>query len=285
MTFSNLKDRVLGSIKIYLYRVLWKVEKNLKSELYLSNSRKKIDMKSNMEFSKEYIEFLSDLISKPIVLNGPFKGLKYPDSKSFGSSLYPKLIGSYEIELEKYINKFIEKNYDKIFIIGCAEGYYCNGFGQKSPNSKIYCFDILNEAVNFCEDMASLNGNLNVSSIASLFDPQKFNITQEEKVLIICNIEGSEYDLFTQENINKFSNIDLLIECHDFYNVGLTQHLKNLFMDSHSAQQVFSIDDLYRPMAFTSRNFLPEYLNYVEKYKLLKEYRKAQMSWIVLSSK
>ena len=85
--------------------------------------------------------------------------------------------------------------------------------------------------------------------------------------------------------INKFSNIDLLIECHDFYNVGLTQHLKNLFMDSHAAQQVFSIDDLYRPMAFTSRNFLPEYLTYVEKYKLLKEYRKAQMSWIVLSSK
>ena len=277
---------MLESLKKYLYRVLWKVEKNLKTELYLSNSRTKIDMKSDKDFSKEYIKFLSELTSKPIVLNGPFKGLKYPDSKSFGSSLYPKLIGSYEIELEKYINHFTKNNYDKIFIIGCAEGYYCNGFGLSSPNSKIYCFDILNEAIKFCNDMTSLNNlESNVSSIHSLFEPEKFSIKKKEKVLIICDIEGSEYDLFTKKNISKFSNIDLLIECHDYYNVGLTQYLKHLFMDSHFSEQVFSIDDLYRPMVFASRNFLPESLSYIEKYKLLKEYRKAQMSWIVLSSK
>ena len=67
MRFLDLKNRVLELLKKYLYRVLWRLEKNLKSELYLSNSRKKIDMKSNMEFSKKHIEFLSDLTSKPIV--------------------------------------------------------------------------------------------------------------------------------------------------------------------------------------------------------------------------
>ncbi|NEQ73541.1 MAG: hypothetical protein F6K23_10945 [Okeania sp. SIO2C9] len=43
-----------------------------------------------------------------IVKHGPFKGMKYPDQKSVGSALIPKIVGSYESELHQIIGKIFQ---------------------------------------------------------------------------------------------------------------------------------------------------------------------------------
>ena len=277
---------LLKSLKKVLYKIIWKVEKKLKSQFYLNNFRNKVDLMSENEFSTAYKKFVKKITDDPKVRKGLFKGLVYPRSKSFGSSLYPKLIGSYELELEEDLNNLIKINYKNIFIIGCAEGYYCNGLALQMPRTRVHCFDISQKAINFCNEMSEINNvSETVSSINEKFDPDKYNPSKNEKNLILCDIEGEEFDLFNKENILKYSNTDLIIECHDFYHVGITAHLKNLFKTTHQVSHVFSVDDLYRPMIYKSKNLIPDELDFNEKYRLLKEYRKAQMSWLILVSK
>ena len=271
-------------IRNMLYRLIWFLEKKLKSELYLNNSRTIVDMQPENSFSENYINFITSLKNKLIVRAGPFNGLQYPDSISFGSSLYPKLIGSYEIELERYILDFINKKYNNIYVIGCAEGYYCNGLGIKSANSNIYCFDISGDAVKTCNNMSKINNLKNVISINERFNLSSFEPSISGETLIICDIEGAEASLFEEHEIKKLKNVDLLIEVHDFQNVGLTKVFTSLFNKTHRIKQVFSVDDLYRPMVYESREFTPHNLTYNEKYRLMKEYRKAQMSWVILKA-
>ena len=272
-------------IKKILYRLIWILEKKLKSDLYLSNSRTIVDMQPENSFSENYVNFITSLKKKLVVKAGPFNGLKYPDSISFGSSLYPKLIGSYEIELEKFILDFIEKKYNNIYIIGCAEGYYCNGLGIKSSNSNIYCYDISGDAVKTCNIMSKINNLENsVVSVNEKFDLSSFKPSIRGKTLIICDIEGAEASLFKEHELKKLKNVDLLIEVHDFQNVGLTKTFVNLFNKTHKIKHVFSVDDLYRPIVYESRKFIPDNLTYNEKSRLMKEYRKAQMSWLILKA-
>ena len=68
------------------------------------------------------------------VKNGPMAGLKYPSFSSFGSSIFPKLVGTYENELAPIINKLNATQYKLIIDIGCAEGYYAIGLpGMELP--------------------------------------------------------------------------------------------------------------------------------------------------------
>ncbi len=281
-----MNQKFLNVVKQYLYRAIWRIEKKLKSRFALENSRTKVDMIQENEFSPEFQKFTKKLKDNPQVLSGPFFGLKYPGIKSFGSSIYPKLIGSYEAELAENIRFFASNDYDKIFIIGCAEGYYCNGFGLISKNSSIYCFDINNDAVKACKEMSEINNLSNkVNSFNEEFTVEKFKVTKDEKILIICDIEGEEEYLFSQENIQNFKTVDLVIECHDYGSVGLTKKLNSLFSKTHNVQNIKSVDDLYRPIYLEQGSYVPEELSYNEQYRLMKEYRKAQMSWLILTKK
>ena len=277
---------ILNVIKKYLYKAIWRIEKKLKSKFSIENSRPKVDIIQENEFSPEFQKFTKNLKLNPQVLGGPFIGLKYPRIKSFGSSIYPKLIGTYEAELAESIKFFSSIDYDKIFVIGCAEGYYCNGLGLISKDSSIYCFDINDDAIKACREMSKINNLSNkVKSFNEEFTVQKYKIKKEEKILIICDIEGEEEFLFSPENIENFNTADLIIECHDYRSVGLTNKLKLLFSKTHNVENIKSIDDLYRPIYLENDNYVPKELSYNEQYRLMKEYRKAQMSWLILTKK
>src|ERR1044072_5114497 len=75
-----------------------------------------------------------------VVQEGPFKNMVYVP-KSVGSTLVPKLLGSYESELHSTLEEIIDRNYQKIIDIGCAEGYYAVGLALKNPKTKIHAFD------------------------------------------------------------------------------------------------------------------------------------------------
>ena len=53
-----------------------------------------------------------------------------------GSVLIPKLLGSYEQELQPLLQRLAAQNYSEIVDIGCAEGYYAIGLGGCFPRAK-----------------------------------------------------------------------------------------------------------------------------------------------------
>jgi len=80
------------------------------------------------------------------ILGGPFKGMLYSDT-AYGSSILPKIFGTYEQLLNPWVEQAINKDYKTIIDIGCAEGYYSSGFAMRSRNSKIYAYDTNKKAL------------------------------------------------------------------------------------------------------------------------------------------
>jgi len=137
MKFLDIVKKILSNWikKILLYLVLSTPSAKRKKFLQTIKQEKEIK-KTNKIINKIYGD------QEITVLNGPFKGIKYIDL-SIGSKILPKLAGSYEEPIHKWINEIIEKNcYSTIINVGCAEGYYAVGFSKAISKTKVLAFDI-----------------------------------------------------------------------------------------------------------------------------------------------
>lgn len=185
---------------------------------------------------------LCQLISpNKVVVSGLFKGLKYPEFKSFGSALFPKIIGSYEDELHPYFKTLLAQKYDYILDIGCAEGYYAVGLAKLAPSSIIQAYDTNKNAIDFCKKMAELNHVINIDFYSFCSNQTLKEFDFKNKSLIISDCEGYEEILFDTENISKLINCDLIIESHDMIKLGIKEKIINLFEKTHEITIVKSV--------------------------------------------
>ncbi len=218
------------------------------------------------------------------VQNGPFKGMKYPHLDSFGSTLYPKLLGSYEKELWEVIETVKTKNYSEIIDVGCAEGYYAIGLALTTKETKIYAYDSAAKARELCLEMAELNKVDNRVFIRSGLSPNglgSFPFTG--KNLIICDCEGYEKELFTANNIANLKQSDLIIETHDMIDMEISGYLKKLFSETHTIQSVFSVDDIQKALIYEFDEL--KQLDLMSRKKILAEERGAVMEWLICKAK
>ena len=172
-----------------------------------------------------------------VVLTGPFEGMKYIDTSNC-SSLLPKIIGTYEQPLIPYIKEAILKNYDYIYDVGCAEGYYAIGFKLSSPVSKVIAYDNNPEALKNCSKLALLNSVDQDISLESLFDStflieeqNKSEVSGKSKHLIFMDVEGAETELLNPMSNPDVLLCDLIVELHDCFVHGVTQKLISYFED------------------------------------------------------
>jgi len=216
------------------------------------------------------------------VLHGPFQGLIYPEAVSFGSSLNPKLLGSYEKELHSLLEEIVKNNYSEVINIGCAEGYYAVGLAFRMINSRIYAFDINSRALSFCKKMAESNHVDDRIVLNGYCGPETFySIRISKKGLIICDCEGFEKELFTENNKEYFKKCDLLIEIHDFIDPGISYYIKSLFQETHSLKTIQSIDDLIKCRMYEYDEI--KKLDIYQKRIMLSENRPTIMEWFFLS--
>ncbi len=230
---------------------------------------------------KELNDFAFALFSNKTVLNGPFKDMVYPSMRSKSSSLFSKLIGSYERELEDNFIEIINTKYEQIIDIGCAEGYYAVGFALKMPQVKVFAYDIDKEARELTKQMAVLNhvnDRVMISSNCTAQTLKNFDYTK--KTLIISDCEGYERFLFNEVNINSVKNVDLLIETHDWVDITISSNLEELFQSSHEVKIIQSVSDVYK-----AKNYhYPELksLSLKEKYRMFEEGRRFVDEWLIL---
>ncbi len=104
--------------------------------------QKHIQRKKNKAYRKYKTAILNkytrEIFPDLTVKNGPFSGIKYPVASSVGSTLFPKLLGSYEHELSDILDTICKKEYSSIIDIGCAEGTYAHLF---THNNECYGYD------------------------------------------------------------------------------------------------------------------------------------------------
>ena len=222
------------------------------------------------------------LISSATILHGPFKGLAYSNDQFCCSAIPPKLLGSYEREIHAWLEEIIGKKYEGVIDVGCAEGYYAVGLAWRMKKIPVYAYDINIVAREQCKKLAASNGVENLVELRSYCDPDELkNVVNGRRFLIIADCEGYEKTLFSDKNIASLVNSDIIIEVHDFMDLTILPHLRELFASSHRIQEVESVDDLRK----LDRYDYPELRGFDihERYRTTAEWRKRIMIWMYMT--
>ena len=225
---------------------------------------------------------IHDLFADGVVRHGPFTGLKYPELTSIGSALYPKLLGSYESELHPWMREVCADGYSEIIDVGCAEGYYAVGLARRIPQAMVYAYDIYEGAQELCTNCAAANRVADRLSVRAAFTADELSgIPIRQRGLIICDCEGAETQIFTEQTRHQFANWDLLIETHDFLDITISTRLAGLFQDTHQLRTLTSIDDIQKAKTYDYPELAP--FDLATRRAILAEFRPTIMEWLFLT--
>lgn len=222
---------------------------------------------------------IEPLVSRLEVLNGPFRGMRYPLGRSVQSALLPKLMGSYEAELHPTLERWQTRSYDRIVNIGCGEGYYAVGLARRFPEARVDAFDPDPVATSLCHWMAQANGvGVRLGSECDAETLRKMDFGR--RALIVCDCEGYERKLFPPEVVRRLASHDLIIETHDAEAPGTTALLRERFEREHDCRFVAAVPDAEK----ATRYDFPETVGFSvsERHSLFAEYRSPGSGWLVV---
>lgn len=218
------------------------------------------------------------------VRHGPFQGMIYPASKAVGSTLIPKILGSYESELHPVLEKICSNEYSEIVDIGCAEGYYAVGFAMRMQTATVFAYDTNTEAVCLCKQMALRNGVAQRLVTGSFCDADSLrSIPLTKKALIISDCEGYERELFTEEMAAYLARHDLLIEVHDFVDIEISEIIRRRFQSTHLITAIQSIDDIAKAHSCGYEELRS--FDLATRRSMLAENRPSIMEWFYMTSR
>ena len=252
--------------------------------VYLNNHVQVIKKEQTaIDLSNKNDAKLIAIVGDPVVKNGFFKGMKYPSFDSVCSTIFPKIIGSYEAELKDTIQQIIQNNYNVIIDVGCAEGYYAVGLAMQS-NATVLAYDTDANARKLCLEMATLNSVQDKIQIKETFTIDDIkNLDSTKKTVIICDCEGFEKYLFTAESVPLLKNTDVLIETHDFIDLTISSTIADLFKSTHNIQTIASLDDNLKAKLYQYKE--AEQQDIYTKKELFAEVRPCTMEWIWATTK
>lgn len=223
------------------------------------------------------------LLREKTVKDGPFKGIKYSRSQAYGSSVLPKLAGSYEACLHALWYEFVLNNYTTVIHLGAGEGYYVNGMQQLlQPVNGSIAVECDDRNVALLQENIKVNANTGKVTLVS----EKANVSHLEKwggtgrKLWVCDIEGDEKNLFTPRSVQHLAECDLVIELHEFLDRALVDHISAVFCHSHTIQLVKENE-----MDPVSKRFLASTTEAAAALKCLDEKRPETMRWAVIRSR
>lgn len=213
------------------------------------------------------------------VLSGPFKGMKYSNT-SVGSTILPKIIGSYEDELHPILEKLKNEEYDLFLDVGAAEGYYVVGIKKYLLQSvkKVIAFEEKSKGRNLIAKLCKLNGVDNVKIEGYCDTKSLSSALQNGKCFILMDIEGGEHELLDPEKID-FSNSDILVEMHLLNGVDFEVDMREKFINTHTII-VIEQGEKTLPKEHHWNFLVRSYANFV-----VDEIRASSRNWLFLKSK
>lgn len=254
-------------------------ELSLRSETLIRNKKRKA-------YSDRIARLVSELEQDGgyEVLGGMFAGTKYINLKlkeSVPSAILPKLVGSYEDEINDFWEQIFTKDYPQFIDVGCAEGYYAVGFGLKNKKAKIYAYDLNEDAQNLCKQMAEANDFSDRIDVQAELDHQEMKeLLATDGTLIMMDCESCEAELLDPAKVPQLQKTDILVEIHDFMNPLISTLIQERFAATHNIQKKQSI-----PQKDIKKYSLLESWPEEDARLALSEFRPAIMEWYYLTVK
>jgi hypothetical protein len=180
-----------------------------------------------------------------LVLDGPFAGLRYVD-QSVGSMWWPKILGTYEVELAATVGLLCAEQPAWVIDIGAAEGYYAVGMAWRCPNTRVIAFEGDHDGRKLQEELAVLNHVDDRLHIEGFCDAPALRralaVAGGAGGVIICDIEGGELSLLNPEFIPDLVDDPwtLLVEIHDHVDPTIADTLIERFKATHKIKEIVS---------------------------------------------
>jgi tRNA/tmRNA/rRNA uracil-C5-methylase (TrmA/RlmC/RlmD family) len=129
-----------------------------------------------------------------------------------------------------------------IINVGAGTGNYAIGLAQRIPSVLVLAYEYDQETQEILRRNIQLNNVEDRVTILGKCDLTKLEIalnqSSDQKVLVIVDCEGCEFDLLDPNLIEGITNADLLVEIHfHMYDDEKTTFL-NRFIDSHEIQLI-----------------------------------------------
>jgi hypothetical protein len=216
---------------------------------------------------------------------GPFAGMKYV-SESIGSAHYPKLLGTYELELHPIIEELCNINFDRIINVGAGEGYYSIGLALRNHQAEIIAFESDNKGRKLIQNMVELNGigkRLSLHGECDIISLQAA-LKGAKNPLIFMDCEGEEGNLLDPSICQDLRDTTIVVELHPFNFPQVDDIIAERFQDTHKITEIRTrqrrVSDFPIKTSILSRLlFKDDILN------ILNENRQIEMSFFYLQPK
>ena len=151
---------------------------------------------------------------------GPFKGLKFAPGAWWGTGdRAGMMLGLYEQEILTALTEN-SPTYDLLIDLGAADGYYAVGGLVGGLFEHAICFEASDAGRARIAETAALNGVANRITVNGYADREFYHhISEKDRArgVLLVDIEGGEFDLFTDEVFAAFSGSLIIIELHDWF--------------------------------------------------------------------
>ena len=208
--------------------------------------------------------------------------MRYVDA-AHGSSLLPKVVGTYELEIQEATIDRIRSARRRIVDLGAAEGYYAVGSLVLNPAIRSVAYESTVEARAACLEMAQRNhvaDRLVIKGHCTLDDLRQ-ELASDDVDLLIVDIEGGELEVLDPDRIPALAAVPIVVELHDVFIPGLKEELRRRFEPTHSVREIVARDravqDLRAAWLRWTATFSPLFGD-----RLLNERRPPGMSWYLL---
>ena len=219
------------------------------------------------------------------VAHGAFKGMKLNKKLWWSKNdRITQTLGIYEEHILKKITHFAKSGTSTLIDVGAADGYFAVGMAYSNICQKVYAFEIEKEGrdrllenanANKCNNKIKVFGKADVESISKI-------IKGEDKVIVLIDIEGGEYELFNEDMLTVLRGNYVICELHPWMvDGGDSLQIKLLSKASEQFNVELIKRDTYRP------NMFSEFDNLSDEERLIAvgEGREKNMQWMVLTPK
>jgi len=173
------------------------------------------------------------------VFSGPFARMEYVE-KSIGSAHYPKLLGTYEMELVPIIERLCAKSFKRIVNVGAGEGYYAVGFLIRCPSTEVIAYEASSNGCKLIKELAERNRVQDRLAIFGLCDVGRFAaiMADNDSSLVIMDVEGAESVLLDPTIAPNLKRSHILVELHEVFVPGVGEAIKKRFSSTHTITEI-----------------------------------------------
>jgi hypothetical protein len=175
------------------------------------------------------------------VVHGPYRAMKYFDSRGvpiIDRQPTMKIIGSFEQEIQPWIESFIGQEVPQIIHLGAGEGYHAVGMAMRIPRSRSIVFDTLIPARKACKFLAQQNGVASRIQLRGFAGGEQLADVDFAGSLVFSDCGGAELVLLDPTLFPSLRLATILVETHDFFDNRISPRLLQRFRETHRIETV-----------------------------------------------